>query len=158
MHAHAPIIAAFDPDSGARAPVEFGVAASRVTGAPLVLVVVHKGKHAGDGDGALDRLRQDLEGRDTAAEVRMVEGNTAAQGLERAMRDLEPELVVVGATRRSASGSMLVGTTAERVLHASRCPVAVVPQGYEAPAGGVSLVRLAIGPTPEGLAGQQVAA
>lgn len=158
MHAHAPIIAAFDPDSGARAPVEFGVAASRVTGAPLVLVVVHKGEHAGDGDGALDRLRQDLEGRDTAAEVRMVEGNTAAQGLERAMRDLEPELVVVGATRRSASGSMLVGTTAERVLHASRCPVAVVPQGYEAPPGGVRLVGVAFAPTPEGRDALHVAA
>ena len=155
MPAHAPIIAAFDPDSGARAPVEFGVAASRVTGAPLVVVTVLKGGGRGhpagaDGDGALDQLRGDLERRDTTADVRVFEGNTAAQGLERAMRELEPELVIVGATRRSAAGSMLVGTTAERVLHASRCPVAVVPQGYEAPADGVRMVGVAFAPTPEG--------
>ena len=159
MPAHAPIIAAFDPDSGARAPVEFGLAASRVTGAPLVIAVVQKDNgHAGNGEGALDRLRTDLEGRDTAADVRTFEGSTAAQGLERAMRELEPELVVVGATRRSAAGSMLVGTTAERVLHASRCPVAVVPQGYEAPEGGLRIVGVAFAPTPEGRDALHVAA
>ena len=156
MPAHAPIIAAFDPDSGARAPVEFGVAACRVTGAPLVVVAVHKGgrRHADEGasngDGALEQLRMDLERRSIAADVRVVEGSTAAHGLEQAMRELEPELVIVGATRRSAAGSMLVGTTAERVLHASRCPVAVVPQGYEAPADGMRLVGVAFAPTPEG--------
>ena len=152
MPAHAPIIAAFDPDSGARAPVEFGVAASRVTGSPLIVVAVHKGghRHEANGDGALDELRTDLAGRSIAADVRTVEGNTAAHGLEQAMRELGPELVIVGATRRSAAGSMLVGTTAERVLHAARCPVAVVPQGYEAPAEGVRLVGVAFAPTPEG--------
>jgi nucleotide-binding universal stress UspA family protein len=163
MQAHPPIIAAFDPDSGARAPVEFGVAASRVTGSPLVVVAVRKGRrHAGEagsnGDGALAQLRTDLEARDIAADVRAVEGNTAAQGLEKAMRELEPELVIVGATRRSGAGSMLVGTTAERVLHASRCPVAVVPQGYEAPEGGVRIVGVAFAPTPEGRDALHVAA
>src|SRR5829696_7721803 len=74
------------------------------------------------------------------------------------MRELEPELVVVGATRRSSAGAMLVGTTAERVLHASRCPVAVVPQGYEAPAGGVRLIGVAFAPTPEGQDALQAAA
>jgi nucleotide-binding universal stress UspA family protein len=165
MQAHPPIIAAFDPDSGARAPVEFGVAANRVTGAPLVVVAVHKGGRLGrrhtagaNGDNAVDQLRLDLERRDVAADVRVVEGDTAAEGLERAMRELEPELVIVGATRRSAAGSMLIGTTAERVLHAGRCPVAVVPQGYEAPAGGVRLVGVAFAPTPEGRDALHVAA
>ena len=36
----APVLAAYSPVTGAREPVEFGVAASRVTGAPLVIVVV----------------------------------------------------------------------------------------------------------------------
>ena len=155
MPAHAPIIAAFDPDSASRAPVEFGLAASRVTGAPLVVVAVLKGARRGggageNGHGTVERLRLDLEGGDVAADVREFEGDTAAEGLERAMRELEPELVVVGSTRRSAAGSMLVGTTAERVLHASRCPVAVVPQRYEAPAEGVRMVGVAFSPTPEG--------
>jgi nucleotide-binding universal stress UspA family protein len=157
MYHHAPIIAAFDPHSAASAPVEFGIAASRVTQSPLVVVAVVKGggRAAGDaaapdGEGALERLRIDLERRDVTADIRVFDDGTPAQGLEHAMRELEPELVVVGATRRSAAGSMLIGTTAERVLHASRCPVAVVPQSYEAPAEGVRLVGVAFAPTPEG--------
>lgn len=162
MPAHAPIIAAFDPDSAARAPVEFGVAASRVTGAPLIVVAVHKRGPAGggevNGDGAIEQLRLDLERREINADVRLYADDTPAQGLERAMREHAPELVVVGATRRSAAGSMLIGTTAERVLHTGRCPVAVVPQGYEAPAGGVRLVGVAFAPTPEGRDALHVAA
>jgi len=147
----APIIAAFDPDSAARAPVEFGIAAGRVTGSPLLVVAVVKGgRSASDGEGVLEKLRLDLDRRDIDAEIRVFDDGTPAQGLEKAMRELEPELVVVGATRRSAAGSMLVGTTAERVLHASRSPVAVVPQGYEAPDEGVRLVGVAFAPTPEG--------
>jgi nucleotide-binding universal stress UspA family protein len=119
-----------------------------------VVAAVVKGGDRGDpapnGEGTLERLRIDLAGRDVDAEVRVFDDGTPAQGLEHAMRELEPELVVVGATRRSAAGSMLVGTTAERVLHASRCPVAVVPQGYEAPAEGVRLIGVAFAPTPEG--------
>ncbi len=154
MHAHAPIIAAFDPDTAARAPVEFGIAASRVIQSPLVVAAVMKDgrRHATaahDGEGALEQLREELASRDVTAEVRVFDG-TPAEGLEHAMRELEPELVVVGATHRSAAGSMLVGTTAERVLHASRCPVAVVPQGYEAPAEGVRIIGVAFAPTPEG--------
>jgi nucleotide-binding universal stress UspA family protein len=157
MYVHAPIIAAFDPQSAARAPVEFGIAAARVTQATLVIAAVVKTRSAAsrreagtDGEGALERLRLDLERRDVAADIRVFEDGTPAQGLERAMHELEPELVVVGATRRSAAGSMLVGTTAERVLHASACPVAVVPQGYEPPAGGVRLIGVAFAPSPEG--------
>jgi len=153
-----PIIAAFDPHSAARAPVEFGIAAARVTQAPLVVAAVVKGGQStaaageagADGEGALERLRLDLERRDVAADIRVFDDGSPAQGLERAMRELDPELVVVGATRRSAAGSMLVGTTAERILHSSRCPVAVVPQGYEAPAEGVRLIGVAFAPTPEG--------
>ena len=164
MPAHAPIIAAFDPESAARAPVEFGVAASRVTGAPLIVVAVHKRgplgrRRAGsNGHGAVDQLRADLERRGLDADVRESDDDTGAHGLERAMREHSPELVVVGATRRSATGSKLIGTTAERVLHAGRCPVAVVPQGYEAPEGGVRLVGVAFAPTPEGRDALHVAA
>jgi nucleotide-binding universal stress UspA family protein len=157
MPDHAPVIAAFDPHSAARAPVEFGIAASRVTQAPLVVVAVLKGGRrvssdgtATDGDGALERLHLDLGRRDVAADIRVFDDGTPARGLERAMQELEPELMIVAATRRSAAGSMLIGTTAERVLHASRCPVAVVPQGYEAPADGVRLIGVAFAPTPEG--------
>jgi nucleotide-binding universal stress UspA family protein len=39
-------------------------------------------------------------------------------------------LVVVGSTHRGPVGRILPGSTAERLLHGSPCPVAIVPHGY----------------------------
>ena len=39
-------------------------------------------------------------------------------------------LVVVGSTHRGPVGRVLPGSTAERLLHGSPCPVAIVPHGY----------------------------
>jgi nucleotide-binding universal stress UspA family protein len=158
----APILAAFSPASAAREPLEFGLAASRVTGAPLVIVIVHHGGTVmdnmaggsvaeGDEDRTIQHLRSGLQRRGLAdVEVRLFEDHTAARGLARALDELDPELIVLGSTRRGATGSALLGSTAERVIHASSCPVAVVPNGYEAPEGGVKVVGAAYSPSPEG--------
>jgi nucleotide-binding universal stress UspA family protein len=39
-------------------------------------------------------------------------------------------LVVVGSTHTGRAGRVLPGSTAERLLHGSPCPVAVAPKGY----------------------------
>src|ERR687885_718966 len=39
-------------------------------------------------------------------------------------------LLVLGSSHRSAVGRVLAGTTAERLLHGSPCPVAVAPRGF----------------------------
>src|SRR4051795_9236425 len=72
-HSRAPIVAAFSPQTAAREPVEFGVAASRVTGAPLIVAAVrHSGPvvrsvagevSEGDDDRTLEHLRLGLERR-----------------------------------------------------------------------------------------------
>jgi len=157
----APIVAAFSPQSAARESVEFGVAASRVTGAPLVVVAVRHGgpvvhhvagqASEGDDERTLEHLRVGLHRRGHHdVEVRVFEDRTAARGLARAVDELEPELIVLGSTRRGPVGSALVGTTAERVIHASSCPVAVVPNGYERPEAGVKVIGAAFSPTREG--------
>jgi nucleotide-binding universal stress UspA family protein len=143
-----PILAAFDPSSGAREPVEFGIAAQRFTQGRLVVVAV--GSESGEEGAALGDLRADLERRGVAADVRHVADHHVAHGLARAMEEVQPELVVVGSTRRGSAGSVLLGTTAERVIHESSSPVAVVPNGYERPAEGVQVVGAAYSPTPEG--------
>jgi nucleotide-binding universal stress UspA family protein len=156
-----PIVAAFSPGTAAREPLEFGLAASRVTGAPLVIVAVRHGGplmnsrvgdvEEGDEDRTIEHLRTGL-GRQGLhdVEVRVFEDNTAARGLARAVDELDPELIVLGSTRRGKVGSALLGTTAERVIHSSSCPVAVVPNGYEKPEGGVKLIGAAWSPTDEG--------
>jgi len=162
---HAPVLAAFSPDTGAREPVEFAVAASRITGAPLIIVVVvDTGSRVELGNtiseetptlpegiaGPVRHLQSELEDRGIPVEVRAFEDSTAARGLARAIDELEPELVVVGATSRGERGSLLLGTTAGRVIHASGCPVAVVPHGYARPDGGVRVVCAAYTQSPEG--------
>ena len=156
-----PIVAAFSPDSAAREPLEFGLAASRVTGAPLVIVTVRHGGpliHSrggdvseGDDDRTIEHLREGLRRRGLRdVEVLVFEDQTAARGLARAVDELDPELIVVGSTRRGAAGSALLGTTAERLIHSSSCPVAVIPNGYETPEGGVRLIGAAYSSSDEG--------
>jgi nucleotide-binding universal stress UspA family protein len=154
-------VAAFSAAIGAREPVEFGLAASRVTGAPLVVATVRKGgavvRHVvgeldeGDEERSLEHLRLDLQRRRLEdVEIRTFDDSTAARGLAHALDELQPALIVLGSSHRSAVGSMLVGTTAERVIHASSCPVAVVPKGYTQPEAGVRVIGAAFAPTDEG--------
>ena len=67
-HARAPIIAAYAPGPAELEPVDFGLAASRVTGAPLVIVAVERGvplmrEVAYDHDEGIARLRETLDRR-----------------------------------------------------------------------------------------------
>ena len=89
MDAHAdtiaPVIAAFAPSKSQREPIEFGIAASRVTGAPLIVVHVHRGgpmvtwfggdvsDSAGDDASALNNLRKDFERSHTTARIEIVQ-------------------------------------------------------------------------------------
>jgi nucleotide-binding universal stress UspA family protein len=159
-----PILAAFSPRSAARAPVEFGLAAGRITGAPLVIVTVRHGgpvvhelagsvdDSAGGDARTLDHLRLDLRRRHVDADVRVREARTVGGGLIEAMKELQPAMVVLGATHRGAVGAALLGTTIEHVIHAATCPVAVVPRGYQRPEEGVQVIGAAFAPTTEGRA------
>ena len=157
----APVLAAYSPVTGAREPVEFGVAASRVTGAPLVIVVVvdsgaqavtlltHDESVPGSIAAAVKHLENELAERGVAAEVRMFEDSTAARGLARAIDECGPSSSCSAPRSRGAKGALLLGTTAERVIHLSPCPVAVVPHGYQRPEGGVKVIGAAYTPKPE---------
>ena len=53
-----------------------------------------------------------------------------ARALHGLSEQIDPALVVVGSTRRGPLGRVAPGSTGERLLHGSPCPVAVVPRGY----------------------------
>jgi nucleotide-binding universal stress UspA family protein len=159
----APIVVGYDPHGAEDAPIQFGLAASRFTGAPLVIAAVYGGGAAisspPDGElreelsaearAALDRLRERLRDEAPAqCEVRLVEAASAARGLAVALEDEQAGLGVVGATDRGAVGRTVVGSTAERVIHGAPCPVAVVPHGF---AGGeLNTIGVAFTPSDEG--------
>jgi nucleotide-binding universal stress UspA family protein len=141
----APIVVGFDPSGANDAPVHFGIAAARFTGAPLIIAAIHGGKASlnrlGDGElsdelsaddrAALDQLQARLDGEDAVqCELRLVEAASAARGLAVMLEDAHAGLGVVGATGRGALGRAVVGSTAERVIHGAPCPIAVVPHGF----------------------------
>jgi nucleotide-binding universal stress UspA family protein len=132
-----------------------------MTDAPfLVVTVKHMGPvvkavggdvSEGDDERTLEHLRLGLDRRGLRdVEIRVFEDRTAARGLARALDELSPELIVLGSSRRGAVGSVMLGSTADRVLHTSSCPVAIVPNGYERPEHGVQVIGAAYAPTPEG--------
>jgi nucleotide-binding universal stress UspA family protein len=166
----APVIAAFAPSKSSREPIEFGIAASRVTGAPLIIAHVHRGgplvswfggdvsDTVGDDASAVERLERDLERRGVNARVELIEERTIGGGLLKAIEQFKPQLMVLGSSTRGRVGTVLLGGTAERVIHDATCPVAVVPHGYERPEKGVQLIGAAFSQTPEGREALEAAA
>jgi nucleotide-binding universal stress UspA family protein len=164
----APILAAFSPGKSLREPVDFGLAASEVTGAPLIVVNVRRGgpladqfasvdDSVGDDEQGLEHLRLDLHRNRTPADIEAIDARTVTGGLSRAVEKHKPQLLVLGSSKRGTAGSVLLGGTAERILHESPCPIAVVPKGYKRPEKGVQLIGVAYSTTPEGREALEVA-
>ena len=167
------ILVAYDPGTRDIAPVRFGQAAARFTGAPLTVVAVYEGgmledrlasgtfgeELSADAREALDDLKATLEGEGEASpRMILAESHSAARGLHRAMDEETSGLVVLGSTGRGAVGRVLPGSTAERVVHGAPCPVAVVPRGYTAPEGGLRTIAVGFADSDEGRAALRVAA
>ena len=62
--------------------------------------------------------------------IRAIASDSAARALSETAEIERADLIVVGASRRSAEGRPLAGTTAERLLAGAPCPVIVAPRGY----------------------------
>jgi nucleotide-binding universal stress UspA family protein len=131
-----PILVGFDPRRGDRAPVEFAVTAARFTGARLIVVSVESGARDADADlladasDVLGQAAQDLEADSIEAEFRRVKSSSAARALHELAEAEDAGLLVVGSSRRSPVGRVLLGSTAERLMHGSTCPVVVVPERW----------------------------
>jgi nucleotide-binding universal stress UspA family protein len=159
-----PILVGFDPGRPDNAPLEFGIAASRFTGAPLIVAGVHASSSAfgtageglveeqleQEGHGkSVDDLARELREKGIKAECRMLPGTSAARALHEAAEQFRVGLVVVGSTERGKVGRLLAGSTAERLMHGAPCPVAVIPRSWE-PGGGLHMIGVAYVDTPEG--------
>ena len=133
----APILAAYDPYSEDRAPVELALGAAELTGAPVIAVAVCPWMAADDTDtqafdaatgpvaAALRRLHEE-----TGLETRLLHDISVPRALHELARDEEAGLIVVGSTARGPVMRVLPGSTAERLLHGASCAVALAPHGY----------------------------
>jgi nucleotide-binding universal stress UspA family protein len=160
----ASVLIGLDPWSEDRAPVRFGAAVSRFTGAPLTVVSVDAaseamgpvgrgqddaGQPTGEVARRLAQVASELRALGIAAECRVLGGASVPAGLHAAAESLHAGMIVVGATQRGELGRALAGSTADRLLHGAPCPVAVVPDGWEA-GGGLHTLAVAFVDTPEG--------
>ena len=133
-----PIIVGVDPLAPDPSPVALGAALGRLTGAPLVVAATYLHDTVTNAVSG-GRVEQDLRATATAA-LQEVAGEVDAERVvaggfsaSRVLHDLAVErdagLLVVGSSRRGRLGRLAPGTTAERLLHGTPCPVAVAPAG-----------------------------
>lgn len=66
----------------------------------------------------------------TDLEIRSLTDSSAPRALQELADELDAGLIVVGSSHHGRLGRVFPGSTAERLLHGSPCPVAVVPHGY----------------------------
>ena len=73
-------------------------------------------------------------------------------GLLEAIDELEPEVLVLGSAADGKLGQVVVGSTADRMLHSSPVPLTISPRGYRgSKAGGLTRITAGYPGTPETL-------
>jgi nucleotide-binding universal stress UspA family protein len=96
---------------------------------------------------------------DLSTELRTVYSTSPARGLCELAEQEDAEAVVAGSTNRGAIGRVVSGSTAERLLHGTSCPVAVTPRGYRRHRSeSLRAIGAAFTDTPEGHEAVRVAA
>jgi len=71
-------------------------------------------------------------------------------GLLEAVNELEAEALILGSAADGKLGQVVVGSTADRLLHSSPVPLAIAPRGYRgSKAGGLSRITVAYPGTPD---------
>ena len=168
-----PVIVGVDGGASGRDALILGRWAADVLGAPLVVAVVHPaaaviGSGRVDAEWVADRHRaaeQVLDGARTVlkdatgpVEYRMVASSSAAHGLHDLAEEPAAEIIVVGSGRSAPKQRLFAGSTAERLLAGSVCPVAVAPAEMATPPGTLGRIGVAYIDTPDGRAALNQAA
>lgn len=146
-----PIVVGYDPHWADHAPVEFATWIARLTGAPLHVVSVQLGVPSvpvtgeplqyavgqpeedlvADCSSAVEQIEPELRALGIPVECHTSRATSAGGALHKAAEELDAGLLVVGSSRHSRVGRVLAGgSTAERLLHGSPCPVAISPRSW----------------------------
>lgn len=77
---------------------------------------------------------------------------SVSRGLVEVVSEVDAELLVLGSSANGGLGQVVLGSTADRLLHSSPVPVMIAPRGYREPPDGM-LTRITCGfpGTPEGV-------
>jgi nucleotide-binding universal stress UspA family protein len=141
------IIVGVDESPGSADAIALAKGLAGMTGAQLVIVNVYpydahpsrafnyeyESYMRGDSLALLKRLWSE---HGESAELMAVPSPSPAHGLHQFAEENGAALIVVGSTHTGRAGRVLPGSTAERLLHGSPCPVAVAPKAYAERAPG----------------------
>jgi nucleotide-binding universal stress UspA family protein len=94
-----------------------------------------------DLDSARSRLAERAPGREAA--FRWVEGRSVPAALVAAAREEDATVIVLGSAADGRLGQVVLGSTADRLVHSSPAPIAVAPRGYRAPVDGIERLTFA---------------
>jgi nucleotide-binding universal stress UspA family protein len=168
-----PVIVGVDGGPSGTDALLLGRWAADTLDVPLVVAVVHPASAAissgrVDAEWIADRHRaaeQVLDGARTVlkdvagtVEYRTVASSSAAHGLHDLAEELRAEVIVVGSGKSAPRHRLFAGSTAERLLAGSVCPIAVAPAGMETPPGTHGRIGVAYIDTPDGRAALNEAA
>jgi nucleotide-binding universal stress UspA family protein len=84
------------------------------------------------------------------AEYRTVASSSAAHGLSDLAEETGAALIAVGSGRNAPPERLFAGSTAERLMSGSTCPVAIAPAGLKGPLGTLDRITVAYVDTPDG--------
>lgn len=139
------IIVGYDGRDHATDALALGQLLARTTAATLLVVCAYPEDPLGHGGAMVDMgttVRHDAEraieharelvgdGGGVAIEFHALAGAKPSQVLHDLAEERDAAAIVVGATHHGAAVRLLTGSTPERVLDGSPCPVAVAPAGF----------------------------
>jgi nucleotide-binding universal stress UspA family protein len=85
------------------------------------------------------------------AGVRYIASTSVGRGLHEVAEDVHADLLVVGSTRRSLVGRVLVGDDTRKALNSAPCAVAIAPSAYRESAAEFREVGVGYDESPESL-------
>jgi nucleotide-binding universal stress UspA family protein len=167
-----PVIVGVDGGASGKDALVLGRWAADVLDVPLVVAVVHPAPAGGAGrvdaewiadrhraaEAVLDGARTVLKDATGPVEYRAVASTSAAHGLHDLAEELGAQLIVVGSGRAAPPMRLFAGSTAERLLAGSVCPIAVAPAGMRTPPGSLGRIGVAYIDTPDARAALATAA
>ena len=129
------IVVGYVPTPEGEAALDAAITEARLRDQPLHVVNSSRGDVLQDprfaSERVLDQVRAKLDGAGVTYEIdQRVAGHDASDEVVEAADRVNATLIVIGLRRRSATGKLITGSQAQRILLDAHCPVLAVKATY----------------------------